>query len=206
MRALPIALLVAVAFALPLSTACYAPRIESCRGAVEDSSSVEEVRLIDVNNPLAFEIATGQVGYRVEAPGLEGSCISVHSELLRDGAVIHTLDTTLVVRDVDGVPTSSRLHHYRSGDMVRVTTLGRTIEARVADSFEFRDAGVVDGGFRPDALLPSDTPIPFDAGLDDAGIDDAGLDDAGIEDGGIDDAGPESDAAMDGDAADDDAG
>ncbi len=186
MRAVPIALSLALVLAVPLTTACYPPRIESCRGPTSDFASVEEVRLIDVTNELAFEIASGEAGYRVEAPGLVGSCIAVHSELLQDGEVIHTLDTTVVVRDERGVPTSSRLHHYRSGDAVRVTTLGRTIEAGVRSSIDRFDAGVPDAG-------------PFDAGLFDAGGSppDASIDDAPDVDAGVGDAGIEDDAAVD---------
>lgn len=192
MRALPIVALFAFVLAVPFTTACYPPRIESCRGATSDFSSVEDVRLIDVHNESSFEISSGSVGYRVEAPGLDATCIAVHSELLREGVLVRTLETTLVMRDVAGVPTSSRLHHYRSGDRVRVTVLGRTIEAPVVEPSRFPDTGVADGGLLPDALPPSDAPLPLDAGL----LDDAGIDDAGTEE----DAGIDEDAAVEDDA------
>jgi hypothetical protein len=192
MRALPILGLFVLALAVPLSTACYAPRIESCRGAVEDFASVEDVRIVDARVHWLFESGSGGASFLVEAPGLNGSCIDVHSELLaEDGTVLHTLDSTLTVSAIDGVPTSSRFYHYRDGDLVRVTTLGRTLEARVSEPFETSDSGVVDAGvsdvgFRPDTTLPLDAPAIFDAGTtdEDAGTsdDDAGIDDASTDD------------------------
>lgn len=183
MRAVPIFASLALLLAVPLSTACYPPRIESCRGATSDFSSADDVRLTDVRNDVFFEGGAGGASFDIEAPGLDASCIAVHSELFSDGVLIHTLDSTLTVRVLDGVATSSRFHHYRLGDMVRVTTLGRTLEARVRDGFEPIDAGASDGG-------PTDAALPFDGGGADAG----GSEDAGVEDAAPPDAASDEDA------------
>lgn len=199
MRALGSLALVLVLCGMPLASACYRPRVDSCRGPLGDFSGISNVRIVTASRPLAFEGGSASVAVTVQAdaPAMSGdTCVGVHAELhdAADG-IVDTLDTPLHATVTSGVLQVSSIFFYHSsfGPMtVHVTLLGTTVDAVVVDPFD-RDAFFS----TPDAFVTRDAgPILRDGGPRDASLDasDAG-DDTGASDASTDASSDASDDA-----------
>jgi hypothetical protein len=213
-RRLGLVLGLLVLAAMPLASACYAPRIESCRDPIRDFSGISSVQVVNPTRPFGFfEGGSEEVSFTLSATTTMASgstCVQVRSEL-RDsaGGLVEVLDTPIRAGVSSGVLTTTRILHYHASSLtpmtLHVTALGATIDAtvlepRLIDASRPLDAGPPDSG-------PRDSGVPdagrlVDGGAEDAGdgggADDAALDagDAGDVDGGTDDAAT-IDAAID---------
>jgi len=199
-RAIGVALSVLVVATLPLASACYPARVESCRDPMSDFSSFSNIAISDPHQVIAFESATASVELQVTASTTLPSgdrCVAVRSELHdARGGLVEVLDTPIRAHVIGGVLTTTQILHYHTSQLtpltVHVTALGTTLDATVvnprlvdAGATRFSDAGrdaaprltdssVIDAGFA------SDTGV-IDAG--DAGSADADVD-ASTSDGG----------------------
>lgn len=199
-RALGPALGLSMLALVPLTTACYAPRIEACRNSVSDFSSITSVEIVGAQRSFGFESASFS-SYTIVAHTTDrnGSfeCVSVHSELRNASGTVEVIDTPIRAHNVSGVITTTQMIHYHfAGDdaSVHVTALGQTLDAALIDPFARPDARslVFDGGPRDSGLAVSDaggrdssTP---DSDLPDAALDDASTSDADMPDANVSDA------------------
>jgi hypothetical protein len=130
--------LVLVLLATPLSSACYAPRVQGCRDPITDFSSFGTASIVDA---LGFT-STGEGGvgpfqYRIRASTTSVrpiSCVAVHSEVRIGSSVIDTMDTPIRASIVGGVMQTTWMFHYHVRTFpvtLHVETLGQTIETTV---------------------------------------------------------------------------
>ncbi len=201
MRALGTLSLALVLVSIPFASACYRPRVQSCRGPLGDFSGISNVAISRAEEPLAFESATASVVVVVTASDTApdgNACVAVHAEL-RDaaGGLVDQLDTPIAASVSGGVLETTPLLFYQSSSLtpmtVHVTLLGTTVDAEVIDASR-RDAGF----FTTDAFVARDAgPAPRDASVRDASADggvaadggDASVTDASMADASTADAG-----------------
>lgn len=188
MRTVPSLVLLLLLLLGPLTVACYPPRTDVCRDGETSSEGITELEISDIDNYPGFEYAN-PVSFTLRARSTRAiSCVSVHSEVWRDGNLIDVVDTPVAATTNGTVLDTTRIYHYHApvggrGMELRVHVLGSDLIAEIPVYSPTGDAGT-DGGFSPDAS-------GSDAGASDAGAADAGAADAGASDA---DAGPTPDA------------
>ena len=193
MRALGALSLAVVLASLPLASACYRPRVESCRDPLGDFSGISNVAISQADEPFAFETPSASVEVVVTASTTApsgGTCVAVHAELRdSEGGLVDQLDTPVRASVNGGALSMTPLYFYRESSLrpmtVHVTLLGTTVDAVVTDP-SIRDSGF----FTTDAFVVRDAgPAPRDASVRDASAD-AGIaadgGDASFADTGID--------------------
>lgn len=152
-RALSVACWLALLSALPPLCACSCdgpPRMETCRSPATDFSGVTSLAVADPRIVMGLQ-GGSHLQYQLTATGIETDCVSYRAELLdARGDVVTTFDGVVRARTSGGTLTTSTIYHigYTTPGTVRITALGRTAEATIADPFA------------------RDTPVAADAGSD----------------------------------------